>query len=266
MQPNQHRRNAAERAICTFKNHLLSGLATCDPDFPLREWDQLLFKAELTLNLLRNARLNPKLSSWDFLFGNHDFNRCLLLPPGKKVILHVKAGKRASLAFYGEQGWYIGPATNHYRCITCYIPKTHREIIADTATIIPRHISIPHASLEKHLRQTADDIVHLLHSKQSTLFPGAHNSTKNALINIAELLKRDETPFITPISQSTATSERIASSEGAISSALQNTTSPSVLYSEGAVSEDIFKTTITPFILSTEKLHPSLYQSRQAPI
>ena len=37
--PHQHRRNAAERAIHTFKNHFLSGLATCDPDFPIRQWD-----------------------------------------------------------------------------------------------------------------------------------------------------------------------------------------------------------------------------------
>ena len=93
MPPNQHQRNAAERAICTFKNHLLSGLATCDPDFPLREWDQLLPQVELTLNLLRNARLDPKLSSWAFLFGNHDFNKFPFLPPGTKFILHAKPEK-----------------------------------------------------------------------------------------------------------------------------------------------------------------------------
>ena len=40
--PHQHIRNAAERAISTFKNHFFSGLATCHPDFPLREWYRLL--------------------------------------------------------------------------------------------------------------------------------------------------------------------------------------------------------------------------------
>ena len=40
--PHQHRRNAAERAIRTAKNHLLAGIATCDPDFPITEWDRLL--------------------------------------------------------------------------------------------------------------------------------------------------------------------------------------------------------------------------------
>ena len=37
--PHIHRRNAAERAIQTFKNHLLSGLATCNSKFPIAEWD-----------------------------------------------------------------------------------------------------------------------------------------------------------------------------------------------------------------------------------
>ena len=32
--PHVHRRNAAERAIKTFKNHLLGCLATCDCDYP----------------------------------------------------------------------------------------------------------------------------------------------------------------------------------------------------------------------------------------
>ena len=47
--PNQHRRNAAERAIRMFKNHLVSGLATCQPDFPLHEWNRILHQAELAL-------------------------------------------------------------------------------------------------------------------------------------------------------------------------------------------------------------------------
>ena len=33
--PNLHRTLTAERAIGTFKDHLIAGLASCDPDFPL---------------------------------------------------------------------------------------------------------------------------------------------------------------------------------------------------------------------------------------
>ena len=64
-----HGSNLAERAIQTFKNHLKSGLATVDPDFPLAEWDRLIPQANITLNLLRSARVNPKLSAYAYIFG-----------------------------------------------------------------------------------------------------------------------------------------------------------------------------------------------------
>eukprot|EP00957_Ditylum_brightwellii_P109220 8331405-Ditylum_brightwellii.AAC.2 len=50
--PNIYHRNAAERAIRTYKNHLQAGLATCHSDFPILEWDHLLPQANITLNLL----------------------------------------------------------------------------------------------------------------------------------------------------------------------------------------------------------------------
>lgn len=125
--PGNHHTNAAERAIQTFKNHFLSGLATCHSDFPIREWDRLLPQCELTLNLLRNSRVNPSLSAWSCLFRNHDFNKVPLAPPGTKVLVHTKANERGSWDYHGKQSWYIGPAPYHYRCITCWIPSTHAE-------------------------------------------------------------------------------------------------------------------------------------------
>jgi hypothetical protein len=62
--PNTHRRNAAERAICTFKNHFIAGLCSVDKDFPLHLWDCLVDQKVITLNLLRGSRLNPRLSAW----------------------------------------------------------------------------------------------------------------------------------------------------------------------------------------------------------
>ena len=60
--PHIHRRNAAERAIRTYKNHFIAGLASTDQNFPLHLWDKLVPQAEITLNLLRNSRLHPHLS------------------------------------------------------------------------------------------------------------------------------------------------------------------------------------------------------------
>ena len=56
-----HCTNATERAIQTYKDNLISGLSSCDPNLPLHIWDRLIPHATLTLNLLRPSRLNPRL-------------------------------------------------------------------------------------------------------------------------------------------------------------------------------------------------------------
>jgi len=58
---HSHRRNAAERAIRTWKNHFIAILSGCDPEFPLMLWPLLIPQAQLTLNLLRTSRINPRL-------------------------------------------------------------------------------------------------------------------------------------------------------------------------------------------------------------
>ena len=47
--PDNHRRNLAERAIQTFKNHFKSVLAGVADSFPMKLWDRLLPQTILTL-------------------------------------------------------------------------------------------------------------------------------------------------------------------------------------------------------------------------
>jgi hypothetical protein len=61
--PYSHRRNSAERAIRSFKYHLIAGLCSTDKSFPMHMWDILLPQAVITLNMLRTSRINPKLSA-----------------------------------------------------------------------------------------------------------------------------------------------------------------------------------------------------------
>ena len=122
--PHIHRRNAAERAIRTFKNHFISGLCSVDKNFPLHLWCCLLDQVELTLNMLRTSQINPNLSAHEQLHGIHDFNGTPLAPPGTKCIAHEKASQRGTWAPHGQHGWYVGAALEHYRCYQIYIPKT----------------------------------------------------------------------------------------------------------------------------------------------
>jgi hypothetical protein len=189
--PHLHRRNAAERAIRTFKNHLLACLATCDSDFPVSEWDRILFQVELTLNLLRSSRVNPKLSAYAYLNGNFDFNKSPLAPPGTKVLVHVKPDQRPSWSYHGEEGWYVGPSMEHYRCMKCYIPTSGRERDIDTIKCFPKNIRFPNISTADYLKQAATDIIALLMKPSSNLpYLEYGDATNNALVQIALLLGR----------------------------------------------------------------------------
>jgi len=118
-----HRRNAAERAIRTLKNHFIAILCSNDPKFPLRLWDRLLPQVLTTLNLSRGSRINPKLSAYAQLNGAFDFNRTPMGPPGTRVLVHELPEARGTWAPHAVPGWYIGPAFEHYRCDRVYITK-----------------------------------------------------------------------------------------------------------------------------------------------
>ena len=102
-----HRRNVVEQVIKNYKNHFIYELSTTDPDLPISEWDRLLYQCKITLNILRNFRVNPALSAYAYLFGPYDFNKSPMAPPGTRVIVHEKHGNRTSWGNHGTPGWYI---------------------------------------------------------------------------------------------------------------------------------------------------------------
>ncbi len=82
--PQTHRSNAAERAIRTGKNHIISILSSTHSDIPNDLWDRLLPYAEIILNVMRPWRPDPTLSAG---FGLHclpyDFFAHPIHPPGQ---------------------------------------------------------------------------------------------------------------------------------------------------------------------------------------
>jgi hypothetical protein len=167
--PHIHRRNAAERAIRTFKDHFIAGLSSADENFPIRLWDRLLPQAELTLNLLRNSRTNPTKTSYEAIFGRKfDYNATPLAPPGCKVLIHEKPSQRASWAPHGVTGWYLGPATEHYRCYRCYVSKTQAERISDTVEFFPKDTFSPKLSTEEAAVVTAEALVQAIQKTQNS--------------------------------------------------------------------------------------------------
>ena len=125
VEPNNHRVNAAERAIQTFKKHFISGLCTTDTNFPLQLWDQLTVQACITLNLIRTSRIDTCKSEYHQLNGHrYNWNKHPMAPPGTRVLLLIDPTTRSSWGTRGIDAWYIGPCFDHYRNCKFLVPET----------------------------------------------------------------------------------------------------------------------------------------------
>jgi len=173
--PHLHRVNAAERAIRTFKNHLISILCGVHPDFPLFLWCKILPQAEITLNLVRPCRYNPKLSAYEALEGSFSYNRTPLAPLGAKIIAHDTPQQRASWAPHGHYGWLIGPAMEHYRCFTVYNPKTRKSSVVNTFHWSEcNRFNCPKITAEEQIATAAKDLAQAIKTKSFLHLPDKH--------------------------------------------------------------------------------------------
>jgi hypothetical protein len=99
--PGQHRANIAERMIAVVKSYLISALATSSPFFPIDLWDLLLPQVEITINLLRPSRVDPRISAYEALHGKFNFNKTPLAPPGSECIILERPNERATWPTHG---------------------------------------------------------------------------------------------------------------------------------------------------------------------
>ena len=171
--PGNHRTNSSERAGRTWKNHFIATLATCDPTFPLQQFDRLVPQAELTLNLLRRSPVSPTISAWQHLHQKaYDFLAHPIAPPGIKVVSFNNPDDRTTWGPHGIPAFYIGPAQEHYRCHQVYVPSTNRTRVTDTIGWLPApHIIALPLSMSTFLQDTSTQLQQLLHqsSNQTTL-------------------------------------------------------------------------------------------------
>jgi Reverse transcriptase (RNA-dependent DNA polymerase) len=186
--PDDHRTNAAERAIRTAKNHLAAGWWSMDKKFPMHLWDKTIPHAELTLNLMRGSRINPKLSAWEQLHGRYDFNATPIAPPGIKVLAHAKATKRQTWATHAFEAWYIGPALEHYRCHTVWTIKTRQVRIVNQLVWFPPQ-AFPKLTNADLLRATIEDLKTILINPPTDTYVGhMEQSQRGVLIDLQNLL------------------------------------------------------------------------------
>ena len=116
-----------------------------------------------------------------------------MAPPGTKVIVHNKPTKRPAWGFHGDEGYYVGPALHHYRCIECLMTNSRRTRIADTVQFFPHKIPFPTISLSTRLTTAVDEILSTLATpKFRQDNPNLHfdDETMMAIYTVASILHR----------------------------------------------------------------------------
>ncbi len=152
-------------------------------------WDYMMPQSELTLNLVRGSRINPKLSAWEQLKGRYDFNKTPIAPPGVKILAHVRSTARRTWKSHALEGWYMGPAMEHYRCYTAYIPSTGKTRIVDTISWFPKKVAMPIATKEDLMRAALEDLTNAIKDpEQGTLAGNLPPSATEHLQELTEIL------------------------------------------------------------------------------
>ena len=190
--PGDHRRNPAERAIQTFKNHFIAILDGADKDFPKDRWDLLLPHAVITLNLFRPSRLNPRISAYTMIHGVFDFSKTPLAPAGCKIIIHVRTDERPTWANHGMRGFYIGPCLKHFRCYECYMPLENSTRKSNTVEFFPDMCDNPIIKPSERLNMILTNLVDALTTPAPSI-PSVQYGTElnDAIRRLQTLLCRD---------------------------------------------------------------------------
>jgi len=150
----------------------------------------LIQQTNITLNLLRPCCINPKLSAHEAIDGIFNYNATPLAPPGTKVIIYESPAQRKSWTAHGIDGWYIGPATEHYQCYRDYVTKTKTERITNTVTFQPHLFPTPHLSPNKQAIQAAQSLNQALKNTHNTpLFQTPQTETILALEWLANIFQ-----------------------------------------------------------------------------
>ncbi len=206
--PDNHRRNLAERAIQTFKNHFKAILAGVNDSFPMKLWDKLLPQTVLTLNLLRQSNVAPTVLAYQYVQGSLDYNKMPLAPIGCAVQLHESSERQGTWAENTTDGWYLQTSPEHYRCHKVHVKKMNSKRVSDTVFFKHKYITQPTLSSADILKKAINNLMHALKGRRNT------NGIKEieALQKLDKLLnKAPETPTPRTASQSDKLTPRVAS-------------------------------------------------------
>ena len=82
-----------------------------------------------------------------------------MAPPGTRAVVYKDPTTRTSWGTKGIDGWYCGPALDHYRNCRFYIPETGAYRTSGSYDLFPQHCLLPDLSPVQHAEAVHDELV-----------------------------------------------------------------------------------------------------------
>ena len=190
--PSIHRQNSAERAMRTWKEHAKATISTFDPDLPLQLWCQFLEAIDIQLNMLRASRLHPQISAHCHLNGEFDYLKTPMVPLGTKATIFVPPKDQKTWAYHAMEGYYLGPAMDHYKCHRIYISETKGERTSDTVEFHPKFCKMPYASSIDEALSAIKNLIAAVQKAQPKTPYSLKNEEVEGIKKLAKIFKRKQ--------------------------------------------------------------------------
>ena len=113
-----------------------------DDNFPMRLWCQLLPHAEVQLNFLCKSHMQPGISAYEDLNGEHSFDVQPFAILGSAVQIHVIPRNYKTWDTHTNAGYYLGPSWDHYRCHRIWVEDTKSVRVGQTVFFKHKYITM----------------------------------------------------------------------------------------------------------------------------
>ena len=158
--PGNKRANRAERAIQTWRHHMVATLGTVNGKCPKQLWSYFIGQMEICLNFLRPFESDNTMSAYEGIFrAKYDHDAHPLSICGCAVLVFEPPASRPTWSTHGVQGFYLGPNGHSYRSWIFYITPTNSIRASDTAQFFPEPFKLPGASYEEQMIAAIDKLI-----------------------------------------------------------------------------------------------------------
>jgi hypothetical protein len=113
-----------------------------------------------------------------------------MAPPCTRIIAHETPNRRSTWAPHGLDGWYLGPALEHYICYTVYITKTRGNRIVEKVDFFPEKFTLPFPTPQDQATKAATELTRaLLHPQPAGPFCQVGDAQTLALKRLAAIFE-----------------------------------------------------------------------------